>query len=415
MKDAPTHPVPTVRPWPDLGGGSPWLAWIEVARVALRLGCMSFGGPVAHLGYFRAEFVVRRRWLEDAEFADLVALCQFLPGPASSQLVFAVGQRRAGLSGAIVASLLFTLPSAVLMILFAYGVAAWGDFHAAGWVHGLKLATVAVVAQAVWGLGRHLCPDRARFTLALAAAAAVLFIPGVAGEVGTIVTGAFAGWWLYRRDVGERPVVPSPTGSSSRQWAVLALAIALGLLVLLPLTASGEGRGLELFDSFYRAGALVFGGGHVVLPLLRTEVVTPGWIDDGDFLAGYGAAQALPGPMFTFAAYLGTRMADGPAGWATGLWCLLGIMLPGWLLIGGALPFWKRLRAQVGMQSAMRGTNAAVVGLLLAALYNPVWSESVGSRSDAAAVLAAFLLLETWRCPSWLIVLLMAAAGQWVL
>lgn len=409
------HAPTAVRPRTDLGAGAPWPAWVEVARVALKLGCTAFGGPVAHLGYFREEFVKRRRWLDDAAFADLVALCQFLPGPASSQLVFAVGLRRAGLPGAIAASLLFTLPSAVLMLLLAGGAAAWGGFHAAGWVHGLKLAAVAVVAQAVWGLGRHLCPDRARFTLALAAAAAVLFIPGVAGQVGAIVAGALAGWWLYRHEPGARPAGPVLPGSPSPRWAALALVTALGLLVILPLTAAEGGKGLKMFDSFYRAGALVFGGGHVVLPLLRVEVVTPGWIDDGDFLVGYGAAQALPGPMFTFAAYLGAMMTEGPAGWVNGLWCLLGVMLPGWLLVGGALPFWERLRAQVGMRAAMRGANAAVVGLLLAALYNPVWSESVGSRVDAAAALAAFLLLETWRCPSWLIVLLMAAAGQWVL
>lgn len=387
----------------------------EISGAFLKLGCISFGGPVAHLGYLREEFVARRRWLDDEAYSDIVALCQFLPGPASSQVVFALGMNRGGLLGAIVASLCFTLPSALLMILFAYGVTFLGDLSTAGWLHGLKLAAVAVVAQAVWGMGTKLCPDRARVTVALGAAAAVIFLPTALAQVGVIALGALLGWVIYRRDIpgnGTRPA-----GFARGHWvAAAALVLCAALLVILPVAAGATGsRGLQIFDSFYRSGSLVFGGGHVILPLLRAEVVPPGWVADDVFLAGYGAAQALPGPLFTLAAYLGTAIHAGPNAWIGGVGCLVAIFLPAWLLVGGALPFWHLLRTKVWTQAALRGANAAVVGVLLAALYNPVWKEGVTNASDVAVALFAFAMLETWRLPAWLVVMVAAAAGQWLL
>jgi chromate transporter len=387
----------------------------EIAGAFLKLGCVSFGGPVAHLGYLRHEFVGRRRWLDDASFGDLVALCQFLPGPASSQTVFALGMHRGGLSGAFVASLCFTAPSALLMILFAYGVAAIGELSHAGWLHGLKLAAVAVVAQAVWNMGRNLCPDRARITLALTGAALLLVLPGAAAQIGVIAMGGFAGWWIYRRDVSAGSK-PAPEPSRHHFWAAGTLAACAALLLILPATAAAlDQRDVRIFDSFYRAGSLVFGGGHVVLPLLRAEVVPPGWVGDDTFLAGYGAAQALPGPLFTFAGYLGTIINGGERAWLGGLMCLFAIFLPAWMLIGGALPFWHMLHNKTWTQAALRGANAAVVGVLLAALYNPVWKEAVTGAPDVALVFVAFASLEVWRMPPWLVVLLAAAAGQWLL
>ncbi len=386
----------------------------ELAGAFLRLGCTSFGGPVAHLGYLREEFVVRRRWLDDAAFADTVALCQFLPGPASSQVVYALGMQRAGLAGALVASACFTLPSAVLMILFAYGVIALGDLRTAGWLHGLKVAAVAVVAQAVWGMGRRLCPDAPRIALAIAAATALLLVPNAMVQVGVIAAGAAFGWIVYRREAPTSPT--APTGlARSHLWAAGVLGACGSLLVTLPLVAAVTGsRSLAIFDSFYRAGSLVFGGGHVILPMLRAEVVPPGWIADDAFLAGYGAAQALPGPLFTFAAYLGTVIRGGETAWLGGLWCLLAIFLPAWMLIGGALPFWHVLRSRVGTQAALRGANAAVVGVLLAALYNPVWKEGIAGWPDMVAAVVALILLERRLAPPWLVVILAALAGPWL-
>ncbi|HEY5550287.1 MAG TPA: chromate efflux transporter [Opitutaceae bacterium] len=388
----------------------------EVIAVFLKLGVTSFGGPVAHLGYLHEEIVSRRHWLEEAEYADLVALCQFLPGPASSQLVFAIGQRRAGFPGAFAASLCFTMPSALLMILFAYGITVLGDLRAAGWLHGLKLAAVAVVAQAVWTMGRKLCPDQARITLALAGAAFVLLMPSAVAQVGAIAAGAVIGWLFYRSKVPTAPDAAAGQIARHHLWAASVLVVFAGLLVFLPAIAATTGwKGLVVFDSFYRAGSLVFGGGHVILPLLRAEVVPPGWIGDDAFLAGYGAAQAVPGPLFTFAAYLGTVIGGGAHAWLGGLWCLLAIFLPAWMLIGGALPFWHLLRGMAWTQAGLRGANAAVVGVLLAALYNPVWKEGVTSVHDVAAVFAAFGLLQIWRVAPWLVVTLTAAAGQWLL
>lgn len=387
----------------------------EIIRVFLKLGCISFGGPVAHISYLREEFVNKRRWLADAAYGDLVALCQFLPGPASSQVVFALGMQRAGWLGGLLASLCFTLPSAALMILFGYGVSALGDLQAAGWLHGLKLAAVAVVAQAVWGMGRNLCPDRTRLTIAVAAAALLWLVSGALVQIGVIFGGGVTGWWLYRNQIQHS----EPAGHADRQHHFIAgamLGVFLLLLVFLPVLASVSGnKNIAVFDSFYRAGSLVFGGGHVVLPLLRAEVVPHGWVNDGVFLAGYGVAQAVPGPLFTFAAYLGTVIHPGTKAWLGGLWCLFAIFLPAWLLIGGALPFWQQLRAKIWAQAALRGANAAVVGVLLAALYNPVWLTGVNNARDVAAAVAAFGLLQWWKIPPWLVVLLSAAAGQWLL
>lgn len=388
----------------------------EVAATFLRLGCLSFGGPIAHLGYFRAELVEKRAWIDDAHYADLVALCQFLPGPASSQVVFALGMQRAGLLGAILASLCFTMPSAILMIGFAYGVARVGDLRSAGWLHGLKLAAVAVVAQAVWGMGKKLCPDRARISIGIASASVLLAISGAAAQIGVIAAGGLVGWWLYRRDVKVVALPVKPPSGRHHLAAAAALALFCVLLVVLPaLSAATERRSIAEFDSFYRSGSLVFGGGHVVLPLLRAEVVPSGWLTNDQFLAGYGAAQALPGPMFAFSAYLGTAMATGRPAFVTGLWCLFAIFLPAWLLIGGALPFWHRLRAKRWAQAALAGANAAVVGVLLAALYNPVMAEGLREQADVVAALVAFGLLAHWKAPPWLVVIAMAGAGQWLL
>jgi len=389
----------------------------DIAWVFLRLGCLSFGGPIAHLGYLRAEFVEKRKWLDDAHYGELVALCQFLPGPASSQVVFALGMRRAGLLGALVASVCFTLPSALLMIGFAYGVTRAADLSRAGWLHGLKLAAVAVVAQAVWGMGKKLCTDRARISLCIGSAAVLLALPGAVAQLCVIAFGGLVGFWLYRDTIAFGSV-PGGTTNGARGHAAAAAALLafLALLIALPALASATMlRDIAVFDTFYRSGSLVFGGGHVVLPLLRAEVVPRGWLSDDQFLAGYGAAQALPGPLFAFSAYLGAAMHSGPASWLNGLWCLLAIFLPAWLLIGGALPFWHRLRAKRCVVATLAGANAAVVGMLLAALYSPLFTEGVRSPGDVVTTLISFGLLEHWKAPPWSVVLGAAATGQWLL
>jgi chromate transporter len=378
---------------------------LEVFLAFLRLGLTSFGGPVAHLGFFRAEFVERRRWLDEAAYVDIVALCQFLPGPASSQVGMALGIRRAGLLGALAAWLGFTAPSAIAMTLFAYGVARLGDLGDAAWLHGLKIVAVAVVAQAVWGMARTLCPDRARASLAVRAAVLTLAVPSAAGQIGAILLGGIVGWRLLPGS-SDGPA-HSLAVSIGRRTSIAALCLFFGLLIGLPLLAAATGdHTLRLIDSFYRSGSLVFGGGHIVLPLLQAEVVPPGWVGNDAFLAGYGAAQAVPGPLFTFAAYLGAAMGPAPNGWAGALICLLAIFLPSFLLVAGALPFWDALRRRAAVQSALRGVNAAVVGLLLAALYTPVWTSGIRAPADFALGLAALLLLAVWKVPPWLVVIL---------
>jgi len=378
--------------------------------VFLRLGCTSFGGPVAHLGYFRAEFVARRGWLSEPAFADIVALCQFLPGPASSQVGMAIGMARGGLAGAAAAWLGFTLPSALLMVGFAYGLGALGDPGQAGWLHGLKIVAVAVVAGAVWSMARALCPDRPRVTLALAAALIALLVPSAAGQIGAIVLGAVAGRLLLPGETVPEHV--ALTLRIPRGLSLAALASFFVLLFGLPALAAATGSHFfAVVSGFYRAGALVFGGGHVILPLLQRAVVPPGWVPNDLFLAGYGAAQALPGPLSTFAAYLGAVMRPAPTGWLGGLVCLVAIFAPSFLLLVGALPFWDALRRRAGVRAVLRGVNAAVVGLLLAALYTPVWTSAILRPADFAGALTAFVLLTAWRVAPWLVVLGGAAWG----
>jgi chromate transporter len=357
------------------------------------------------LGYFRAEFVERRQWLDEAGYADIVALCQFLPGPASSQVAVTLGILRAGLFGSLAAWLGFTMPSAIALVAFGYGVEALGDIARVPWLHGLKIVAVAVVAQAVWGMARNLCPDRERATVAVGASLVALFIPSAAGQIGAIVAGALIGWLMFPAAT-TKPSKPL-TVRIPRPVATLSLGLFFVLLFGLPLlVAASASHVVALISSFYRSGALVFGGGHVVLPLLQQAVVSPGWVDNDAFLAGYGAAQAVPGPLFTFAAYLGTVMGPQPNGWIGGLICLIAIYLPSFLLLMGILPFWDTLRARSSVRSALTGVNAAVVGLLLAALYTPVWTSAIGTPADFGLGLVAFLLLAMWRVPPWLVVIL---------
>lgn len=388
---------------------SPW----RVFLIFLRLGLTSFGGPIAHLGYFRDEFVNRRRWLAEQDYADLVALCQFLPGPASSQVGMALGLSRAGYAGAFAAWAGFTLPSALMLILLAQGIGLSGQFVPPGVWHGLKVVAVAVVAQAVWGMGRSLCTDALRMTLMVGAACVALWFPGAWGQLGIIVVAGVLGVMVFR------PALPLATDvlavGISRRAGMVWLALFFVLLGGLPLL-----RGLwpnhvvAVTDAFYRAGALVFGGGHVVLPLLQAEVVPRGWVGTDVFLAGYGAAQAVPGPLFTFAGFLGASMREAPSGWVGGLTCLIAIFLPAFLLVAGALPFWARLRGHIRTRAALAGVNAAVVGLLLAALYQPLWTSAILSPKDFGLALVALVALTTWKQPPWLVVLGCGLAG-WVM
>ena len=389
----------------DRGGGTA----IEVLLIFLRLGVSCFGGPIAHIGYFRDEFVTRRRWLDEQSYADLVGLCQFLPGPASSQVGFSIGLMRAGYLGGLAAWTGFTLPSAALLVLFAYGAGALGGPLGTGLLHGLKLVAVAIVAQAVWGMARALCPDRERATIATIAALIVLLGASSVAQIGAILFGAVAGLWFCE-------AAPAPSAAHiampvSRRAGLAALAAFFVLLGLFVLPAHFPRQGIDLFAAFYRSGALVFGGGHVVLPLLREAFVAPGWVGDDAFLAGYGAAQAVPGPLFTFAAYLGFVVRPEPNGLAGAALGLVGIFLPGILILVGTLPFWDAFRVRPRAQAAMRGVNAAVVGLLGAALYNPVWVTSVRTPADFAVALAGFVLLVVWRATPLLVVAVGAIGG----
>jgi chromate transporter len=382
---------------------------LAVFLVFLRLGLTSFGGPIAHLGYFRDEFVLRRRWMDDADYADLVALCQFLPGPASSQVGFALGFFRAGAAGALLAWAAFTLPSAALLFAFALGADALGGALGQQLIHGLKLVAVAIVAQAVWGMARSLTPDRERATIALAAVLILAFSPSAIGQIAAIVAGASAGLlWCRGLDHGAAARLPVPV--SGRTGMLLLLLFGLLLFGLPAILALWPEPSLRLFEVFYGAGALVFGGGHVVLPLLETRLVEPGLVSADAFLAGYGAAQAVPGPLFAVAAYLGAIAEPGPRGFMGAMIALLGIFLPGMLLLTGVLPFWDRLRRSASARAAMAGTNAAVVGILAAALYQPLWTSSVAATSDFAVALTAFVLLTAWRTPPWLVVLVTVLA-----
>ncbi|MBE8717520.1 chromate efflux transporter [Cellvibrio polysaccharolyticus] len=380
----------------------PW----AVFWIFLRLGMTSFGGPIAHLGYFRDEFVVRRQWLGEQSYADLVALCQFLPGPTSSQVGMALGLSRCGYTGALAAWTGFTLPSAILLILFALGINHYGDAMSAGVLQGLKVAAVAVVAQAVWGMARHLCPDVLRVFLMLVAAAFVLLLPSVWGQPLVIILMAAVGMLLFKPAMNT-PLTPLPI-MVGRNAGLIWLGLFFSLLLGLPLLALlFPSQTLLMVDAFYRAGALVFGGGHVVLPLLQAEVVPAGWVDQQSFLAGYGAAQAIPGPLFSFAAFLGAASS----GWLGGFICLVAIFVPSFLLIVGVLPFWQQLRANARMQAALCGANAAVVGLLLAALYQPVWTSAIQGPQDIALAAAALAALMIGKLPSWLVVMACGIAG----
>ena len=381
----------------------------EVFRTFLRLGLTSFGGPIAHLGYFRDELVTRRRWLRDREYADLVALSQFLPGPASSQVGFALGLHRAGPFGAFAAWAAFTLPSAVLLVAFAYGAALFDNVIGSGVLVGLKIVAVAIVAQAVWGMARTLTPDARRASIAVGAALMVLVVAGSIGQVAAIVVGGAAGLLLCRSDPAE--ITGELTLPVSRRVGVTALASFAALMIGLPLAAAATSNTvLDIADAFYRAGALVFGGGHVVLPLLQAEVV-PGWVTPEQFLAGYGAAQAVPGPLFTFAAYLGALAAPGAAGLLTAATALVAVFAPGLLLLVGVLPFWNSFRTRTAAQAVMRGANAAVVGILAAALYDPVFVTAVVDPASFGLALVCFVLLVSWRVPPWAVVIVGAAGG----
>lgn len=387
-------------------------AW-SIFLIFLRLGLTSFGGPIAHLGYFREEFVTRRRWLTERSYADLVALCQFLPGPASSQVGMALGLSRSGYIGALAAWTGFTLPSAIALILFALGISSYGDVLSPGALHGLKVIAVAVVAQAVWGMARNLCPDALRVTIMAIAACVVLLAPSAWGQVGVIVVAGVAGLRLFKpsQATAHDPLPITVSRRAGAVWISLFFVLLGGLPVLAQWLPS---QSLALVDAFYRAGSLVFGGGHVVLPLLQAEVVPPGWISNDAFLAGYGATQAAPGPLLTFAAFLGASMGTEPTGWMGGMIALLAIFTPSFLLVMGALPFWEQLRRNGRTQAALAGVNAAVVGLLLAALYQPVWTSAIHQPQDFGLALVALVALMFWKLPPWLVVVGSGAAG-WLL
>jgi chromate transporter len=383
----------------------------EVFLVFLKLGLTSFGGPIAHMGYFHDEFVVRRRWLSEAEFADLVALCQVIPGPASSQVGIAVGLLRAGYAGALTAWSGFTFPSAVLMVLFAYGASAATSSGALALLHGLRLAAVAIVAQAVWAMARTLSRGAARAAITLSSAIILLLVHSAAAQLTAIALGAALGW-LFLRGAHPGDTRPAPRVPVSKRAAVIAFAAYLSLLIAAPLVSSVVSLpGLALFDAFYRSGALVFGGGHVVLPLLREAVVTPGWVSDDSFLAGYGAAQAIPGPLFTLAAYLGAVAHQPPQGLPGAVLALVGIFLPGFLILLASLPYWYSLRRHARAQAIISGTNAAVVGILAAALYRPLWTASIVSPADVGLVLVGVALLAVRRIPRLLVVAFLATAA----
>ena len=385
---------------------TPW----SVFLIFLRLGLTSFGGPIAHLGYFRDEFVTRRRWLSERSYADLVALCQLLPGPASSQVGMALGLSRAGYVGAMAAWAGFTLPSALALVLFALGISNYGDVMSPGALQGLKVVAVAVVAQAVWGMARNLCTDVPRVTIMVIASCVVLLFPSAWGQVGVIAAAGVAGLLLFN-PAQQGAHEPLPIRVSPRAgvlWLALFFALLLGLPVL---TRLMPGQTMAVVDAFFRAGSLVFGGGHVVLPLLQAEVVPTGWVSNEAFLAGYGAAQAVPGPLFTFAAFLGASMSTAPSAWVGGMVCLLAIFAPSFMLVVGVLPFWERLRQSTRTQAALAGIKAAVVGLLLAALYQPVWTSAICEPEDFGLALVALVALMFWKLPPWLVVIGSAVAG----
>jgi chromate transporter len=385
-------------------------SFLEVLGVFAKLGVSSFGGPIAHLGYFRQEIVVRRKWLDESSYTDLIGLCQFLPGPSSSQVGITLGMTRAGLWGGLAAWLGFTLPSALALTIFAYATTRFSGILQSGWLHGLLIVAVVVVAQAVWGMAKTQCPDRQRATLALAAAVVILLWPIAIVQIATIALAGLIGWRFLRRTEATTysPLPLALPRSLALSCLILFFALLLGLPILHEITQS---QPIALFDTFFRVGSLVFGGGHVVLPLLQREVVPAGWVSNDQFLTGYAAAQAVPGPLFTFSAYLGAVSRPAPNGWLGALIALLAIYLPSFLLLIGILPFWNRLRAFEPFQATLRGINAAVVGILLAALYQPIWTSAIHTPADFALGVIAFGLLVIWKLPPWVVVVLSALLG----
>jgi len=382
----------------------------EVLAVFAKLGVSSFGGPIAHIGYFRAEIVERRRWVTDKDFADLVALCQVLPGPTSSQLGFALGLSRGGVLGALAAFAAFTLPSAVLMVALALGASVLDGPVAAAVLEGLKIVAVAIVAQAVLGMAKSLVTDAARGVIAATACALALLLVGIGGQLGAIAVGVVGGILFSRRDDG--PLGGQLSFRVSRSAGVVALSLFALVLFGLPLIAiTTTWSWVDVFEAFSRSGALVFGGGHVVLPLLQSAVVEPGWVSQDDFLAGYAAAQAMPGPLFTFAGYLGAILEPGPHGLGGAVLALVAIFLPGFLLLIGVLPFWNALRVRPTIRAALRGVNAAVVGILAAALYTPVFTSAITGPLPLALVLLCFALLVVAKLPPWLVVIIGGVGG----
>ena len=379
-------------------------SFLEILFIFFRLGCTSFGGPIAHLGYFHEEFVKRRKWVHEHTYSDLVALCQFLPGPASSQVGMALGLSRRGIPGAIAAWLGFTLPSAILLVAFAFGFSSLSTYLGTGWLHGLKVVAVAVVAQALLGMGKSLCPDRERATIAVVACFLACEFSTAISQIGIILGGGLIGLTFLRRGASLPHV--QFTARVSRLAGAISLGVFFLLLLALPLTAHLiSSPWAQIIGGFFRSGALVFGGGHVVLPLLKEVVVPTGWVSADSFMAGYGAAQAIPGPLFAFTAYLGALLKVWPSGWAGATICLISAFLPSFLLVVGTLPFWEQLRSQPSMRYAMNGINASVVGLLLAAFYNPVWATAIHSSRDFSLAALGFLLLTFWKLPSWSVVL----------
>lgn len=372
----------------------------EILAVSLYLGFTSFGGPIAHLGYFHAEYVKKRNWVNEELYSDLVALCQFLPGPASSQVGIAIGTHRGGILGGILAWIGFTVPSALALVLAYYGLR---DIDPAGlsWLHGLKIIAVAVVAQAVWSMGIKLAPDKTRATIAIFGAAITLLWPNAYMQVLIIIAAGFIGSVIKKPGVVSRyQTMPFPV---RKRTGMIALSILAAILVGLPfLRQATANEWVAVFDSFFRIGSLVFGGGHVVLPLLEKEVVPVGWVDRGQFLTGYGLTQAVPGPLFTFAAYLGAVMG----GWQGAVITTVAIFLPSFLFVLGVVPFWDAFRAKPGLQSALWAINAAVVGILLAALYDPVWTSGISGPADFTVAILCFGLLQFWRMPQWCVVII---------
>ncbi len=387
-------------------------SWWQIFSVFLRLGLTSFGGPTAHIGYFREALVETRNWLTDQAYADLVALCQFLPGPASSQVGFAIGLKRGGWFGGLAAWLGFTMPSAIVLTVFGLTVTRWGGMADGSWMRGLQIAAVVVIAKAVYSMAQSLCPDRLRATLAIAAAAVVLALPGTGAQVGVILVGGLIGWWrISSKHFDVAADLENAQNPASRiGWVSLILFFVL-LFGLPPLAATSGSEALMAISGFYRTGSLVFGGGHVVLPLLQAETVAPGFVSQEHFLAGYGAAQAVPGPLFTFAAYLGSVMSPGGAPLLMAMLCLVAVFLPSFLLVGGLLPLWEKMRTVTALRRALAGTNAAVVGLLGAALYRPAWTGSISGVDDFIFLLGVAALLLVWKWPVWLVVILAGLAG----